>query len=251
MGIVRQELQHLTSQHIPQQKSTLPRRTLLRIAGYAGLVAATGTLTWLAESRVLGGPNPDYSPNLGGTICTENTGSGVLGVAWSPDGMRLVMGNWQGHVQAFDANTGLNGITFQAPDLHQQVEAVIWLPGGKSIAACGDDNIVWIWNATTRRLQQTYRGHNNWVISLACSPDGKYIASGSFDMTVQVWEVATGRQIVKYSGHSDRICSVAWSPDGSYIASASYDTTVQIWEAATGRLVYTYRGHRYPVYTVA
>jgi len=152
MGIVRQELQHLTSQHIPQQKSTLPLRTLLRIAGYAGLVAATGTLTWLAESQVLGGPHPDYSPNLGGTICTENTGSGVLGVAWSPDGMRLVMGNWQGHVQAFDANTGLNGITFQAHDLQNRVEAVIWLPGGKSIAACGDDNIVWIWNATTGRL---------------------------------------------------------------------------------------------------
>ncbi len=251
MGIVRQELQHLTSQHIPQQKSTFSRRTLLKIAGYAGLVAATGTLTWLAETVVLGGPHPDYSLNLGGTIFTDNTGNGVLGVAWSPNGMRLVMGNWNGQVKAFDANKGLNGITFQAPDLHQRVEAVIWLPGGKLIAACGDDNIVWIWNATTRRLQQTYRGHNNWVISLACSPDGKYIASGSFDMTVQVWEVATGRQIVKYSGHSDRICSVAWSPDGSYIASASYDTTVQIWEAATGRLVYTYRGHRYPVYTVA
>ena len=91
MGIVRQELQHLTSQHIPQQKSTLPLRTLLRIAGYAGLVAVTGTLTWVVESRVLGGPHPDYSPNLGGTICTYNTGSGVLGVAWSPNGMRLAM----------------------------------------------------------------------------------------------------------------------------------------------------------------
>jgi WD40 repeat protein len=251
MGIVRQELQHLTAQYIPQQNSKFSRRTLLRMAGYAGLVAATGTLTWQGETRLFGGPNPDYSPNLGGTISTYNTGSGVLGVAWSPNGMRLVMGNWNGQVQTFDANTGLNGITFQAPDLHQQVEAVIWLPGGKSIAACGDDNIVWTWNATTGRLQQTYRGHNNWVISLACSPDGKYIASGSFDKTVQVWEVATGRTVVIYGGHSDRICSVSWSPDGSYIASASYDRTVQVWEAATGRPVYTYSGHKKPVYTVA
>jgi WD40 repeat protein len=131
MGIVRQELQHLTAQYIPQQNSKFSRRTLLRMAGYAGLVAATGTLTWQGETRLFGGPNPDYSPNLGGTISTYNTGSGVLGVAWSPNGMRLVMGNWNGQVQTFDANTGLNGITFQAPDLHQQVEAVIWLPGGK------------------------------------------------------------------------------------------------------------------------
>ena len=110
---------------------------------------------------------------------------------------------------------------------------------------------MWVWNASTGKLQQTYRGHNNWVISLACSPDGKYIASGSFDQTVQIWEAATGRQVVIYNGYSDRICSVAWSPDGNYVASASYDTTVQIWEAATGRHVYTYQTHGYPVYTVA
>ena len=251
MNIVRQELQLLTAQYIPQQKSTFSRRMLLRMAGYAGLVAATGTLTWQGETRLFGGPQPDYSPNLGGTISTYNTGSGVLGVAWSPNGMRLVMGNWNGQVQAFDANTGQNSIPFQAHDLHKQVEAVIWLPDGKSFAACGDDTIVWVWNAASGRLQQTYRGHNNWVISLACSPDGKFIASGSFDKTVQAWEVATGRQVVIYRGHSDRICSVAWSPDGSYIASASYDRTVQIWEASTGRPIYTYFGHNNPVYTVA
>src|SRR5947208_12405753 len=90
-------------------------------------------------------------------------------------------GNWNGHVQAFDFNTGLNVITFQAHDLHKQVEAVIWLPDGKSIAACGDDHFVWIWNASTGQLQRTFSGHNDWVISLACSPDGRYIASGSFD----------------------------------------------------------------------
>jgi WD40 repeat protein len=251
MGIVRQELQHLTAQHSPQQKRVFSRRTLLKMTKYATLVAGTGTLTWLVEYRALGGPHPDYSPNLGGTIYTYNSGSGVLGVAWSPNGKRLVMGNWQGHVQAFDANTGQNSITFQAPNLQNRVEDVKWLPGGNAIAAGGDDNIVWIWNATNGKLQQTFAGHTGWVISLACSPDGKYIASGSFDRTVQVWEVASGRQTVIYRGHSDKICSVAWSPDGSYIASASYDTTVQIWEAATGRPVYSYNGHQLPVYTVA
>jgi WD40 repeat protein len=161
------------------------------------------------------------------------------------------MGNSKGQVQAFDANTGLHVIDFQAPHLQQRVEDVIWLPGGNAIAAGGDDSFVWIWNAVTGQLQRTYSGHTNWVISLACSPDGKYIASGSYDTTVQVWEVVTGRQVVIYPGHSDKICSVAWSPDGRFIASASYDRTVQIWEAVTGRLVYTYTGHGSPVYTVA
>src|SRR6266480_4517510 len=86
MGIVRQELQLLTAQYMPQQKSKFSRRTLLKIARYAVLVAVTGTLTWVAESRVLGPPHSDYSPNQGGTIYTYNSGSGVLGVAWSPTG---------------------------------------------------------------------------------------------------------------------------------------------------------------------
>lgn len=251
MGIVRQELQHLTAQYIPLQKHRFSRRTLLKMAGFAGLAAFSGILTWQGETRLFGGPHPDYSPNLGGTIFTYNAGSGVLGVAWSPNGMRLVMGNWNGQVQAFDANTGLHVIDFQAPHLQQRIEDVIWLPDGNTVAACGDDGIVWVWNAATGQLQRTYRGHTNWVISLACSPDGKYIASGSEDTTVQVWEAATGRQVVIYRGHYGGIGSVEWSPNGRYIASASFDRAVHIWEAATGRLIYNYREHTNPVYTVA
>src|SRR5215469_1603205 len=243
----QQELQLLASQQPPTsipKRRRFSRRTLLKMGG---LAAASGTLTWLVESGIADSilgftPHPGYSPNLGGTICTYNTGSGVLGVAWSPNGMRLVMGNWKGHVQAFDANTGLHVNDFQAPDLQNRVEDVIWLPGGNAIAAGGDDNLVWVWNAATGQIQQTYRGHTNWVITLATSPDGRYIASGGNDQTVQVWEAATGRQVVIYRGHSSGIGSVAWSPGGNYIASASFDMTVQVWEAATGRPVYTYRG---------
>ena len=250
----QQELQLLATQHTPTstpRQHRFSRRTLFKLGGLAGLAAASGTLAWMAESQILRIPHPGYSPNQGGTICTYYTGSGVLGVAWSPNGMRLAMGNLNGQVQAFDANTGLHVMTFQAPDLWQRVEDVIWLPDGKTIAAGGDNNLVWVWNAATGQLQRTYRGHTSWVIALASSPDSKYIASGGQDTTVQVWEAATGRPVVIYRGHSGGIGSVAWSPDGNYIASASYDKTVQIWEAATGRPVYTYHGHINQVYTVA
>ena len=254
MGIIKRELQLLATQHTPTstpRQHRFSRRALFKLGGLAGLAAASGTLVWLAESQILRIPHPGYSPNQGGTICTYYTGGGVLAVAWSPNGMRLAMGNQNGQVQAFDANTGLHVMTFQAPDLWQRVEDVIWLPDGKTIAAGGDDNTVWTWNAATGQLQSTYHGHTGWVITLACSPDGKYIASGSEDTTVQVWEAATGRQVIIYRGHSGGIGSVAWSPDGNYIASASYDKTVQIWEAATGRPIYTYHGHINQVYTVA
>jgi hypothetical protein len=255
MGLVRQELQHLAMQHIPPKKRLFSRRTLLKLgglAGIAGLAAASSWLTWQAELQTHRQvPHPGYSPHLGGTIYTYDAQSGVLAVAWSPNGTRVAMGDWVGQVQAWDANTGHHVVNFRGPSLQQRVEAVIWLPDGKSIAAGGDDALVWVWDAATGNIQSIYHGHTDWVITLACSPDGTLIASGSNDQTVQVWETVTGRQLITYRGHSSGVGSVAWSPDGRYIASASFDMTVQIWEAATGRPIFTYRGHTDKVYTVA
>ena len=255
MRMVKQELQHLAAQSIPTKKRLFSRRTLLKLAGFAGLAglaAASSFLTWNVEIQMQGQrPITSYSPNLGGTVYTYDTKGGVLGVAWSPNGTRVAMGDWNGQVQAWDANTGYNVINFYGPGLQSRVEAVIWLPDGKTIAAGGDDAVVWVWDAETGNKRSIYRGHTDWVITLASSPDGKYIASGSNDQTVQVWEAATGRPVAIYRGHSGGIGSVTWSPDSRYIASASFDTTVQIWEATTGRHIFTYQGLSDPVYTVA
>jgi eukaryotic-like serine/threonine-protein kinase len=250
MGMVKQELQHLAAQYITTstaKRRRFSRRTIFKLGGLAGLAAAGSMLTWQVELVVQPKPFPSYSPSLGGTLSTYVTDSGVLAVAWSPNGTSVAMGNWKGHVQTW----GNNAITFHDPSLMQRVEALIWLPDGNSIAAGGDDALVRIWNVTNGEIRRIYRGHADWVITVACSPDGKYIASGSNDQTVQVWEVTTGRQVVIYRGHSGGIGSVAWSPDGKYIASASFDATVQIWEAATGRAVFSYPGHTDAVYTVA
>jgi WD40 repeat protein len=255
MTLVKQELQHLATQHISPKKRLLSRRALLKWGGLAGLAAASSWLTeqveLLAHRQV---PHPGYSPNLGGTLYTYDASSSVLAVAWSPDGTRIVLGGWGadwGQVQAWDANTGQHVINYRYPSLQQRVEAVAWLPDGKSIVAGGDDAIVCVWDAASGEIQGIYCGHTGMVITVACSPDSKYIASGSNDQSIQVWEVATGRKLVIYSGHSSGIGSVTWSPDGKYIASASFDRTVQIWEAATGRHVFTYYGHTDMVYTVA
>lgn len=258
MGIVKQELQHMATQQMlatSRKRRLFSRRTFLVLSGLTGLAGLAVVSSWMTdqvEIQLLGQvPHTDYSPNMGGTISMYYTQSGVDTVAWSPDGTRVAMGNWDRRVQAWDANTVQHVVNYRAPGLKRRVEAVIWLPNGKELAAGSDDNLVWVWDVVSGNILTTYIGHKDWVIGLASSPDGRHIASGSKDKTVQVWEASTGSTIVTYRGHSSSIGSVVWSPDGQYIASASFDRTVQVWEAATGRTVFTYRGHTDQVYTVA
>jgi len=87
----------------------------------------------------------------------------------------------------------------------------------------------------------TYRGHSDYISSVAWSPDGRRIASASGDGTVQVWDSLTGNHAYVYRGHADyypdhyisgsAVNSVSWSPDGKQIASGSSDSTVQVWLA--------------------
>jgi len=97
----------------------------------------------------------------------------------------------------------------------------------------------------------TYRGHSDWVWSVAWSPDGKRIASASGDETAQVWDAMNGDNLNRYTGHTASVYAVAWSPDGRRIASASYDKTVQVWDATFGDHFYTYTGHSDWVWSVA
>lgn len=93
----------------------------------------------------------------------------------------------------------------------------------------------------------SYRGHVDYVNTLAWSPDGRWIASGACDGTVQVWEAATGRLYSTYLGHTDPVYALAWSPDGASLVSGGDDHSVQVWRALDGIHQTTYQGHTEPI----
>ncbi|PPQ89185.1 hypothetical protein CVT25_001153 [Psilocybe cyanescens] len=134
------------------------------------------------------------------------------------------------------------------------IYSVAFSPDGQYIATASRDHSVYLWNATTGRIEgEPFNGHSGHVRSVVFSPDGKWIASGSDDKTICVWNVWTGDlELGPLTGHTDKVTSVAFSPDGKWIVSGSNDKTILFWNGSTGKLERgPYTGHSMGVNSVA
>jgi WD40 repeat protein/phage FluMu protein Com len=150
----------------------------------------------------------------------------VNGIAFSPDGKRLVVGSvfrggrerGAGTLKVWDATTGQE--VFPLIGHTSDVNCVAFSRDGARIVSGSSDKTVKIWDAQTGQELRTLNGHADRVTSVAFSPDGQRIVSGSDDKTLIVWDTNTGKKGT-LKGHTDRVYSVAFSPDGKRIVSGS------------------------------
>jgi WD40 repeat protein len=182
---------------------------------------------------------------------------GVLSVAFSPDGKRIVSGGSDearksGEVKVWDANTAKEILTLKG---HSKfVSSVGFSPDGRRIVGGGGDKTVRVWNADTGQETLTLKGHTQPVTEVNFGPGGGRIVSGGGEIgkpgEIKVWDADTGKETLTLTGHSDSVWSVCFSPSGKWLASASSDKTVKIWDAVSGQEVRTLRGHLEPVMSV-
>ena len=147
--------------------------------------------------------------------------------------------------------------------------AIRFLDGDKSIAFCGPDHRVHLWNLQTNQrdgqsppfsnpvdmifqksdgsliLHESQVGIHHWIPSVAdtqfaghsleawsieFSPSGKYLVSSSDDGTIKLWDVRTGRELFTSTDHTLTVTNVRYSPSGSRIASMCLDGSLRVWE---------------------
>jgi WD40 repeat protein/tRNA A-37 threonylcarbamoyl transferase component Bud32 len=180
---------------------------------------------------------------------------GLRGVAFSPDGRRLVSASLDRTAKVWDPATGTEVCRFTKHG--EPVTAVAYHPGGRRVASGGRDRAVRIWDAETGAEIQAFRGHKGWILAVAFSPDGGRLAAAVFppvpgrDGEVVVWDVASGKKLLTFRQHSGGVHAVAFSPDGTRLASAGNDRVVRVWDSASGRQRLTLGGHHGTVIRLA
>lgn len=109
--------------------------------------------------------------------------------------------------------------------------SVVFSPDGSRVAA-GGNKTVEMWDAASGRLLRTFKGHGDWVNTIAFSADGSRLLSASDDKTLKVWDISTGRLLCTMAG-ADRASSAAYARNSRWIVSGHADGVVRIWDAAT------------------
>lgn len=172
----------------------------------------------------------------------------VTGVAFSPDGKRLLTSSWDATARLWDAAGGTLLLTL-AHD--QPIYAAAFSPDGSLVATAGTDGKARLFDSQTGALRHTLAGHEDRIRGVAFSPDGKKLVTAGGDATARIWDTATGAPVATLTGHKRGVTQATFTADGARVATAGADGTARIWDAATGRLVATLAGHEDVVNAIA
>lgn len=158
----------------------------------------------------------------------------------------IVVGSDDFQVRVYNYNTGEKVGQFEAhPDY---IRSIAVHPTRPFLLTSSDDMTIKLWNWENNwKLEQTFEGHQHYVMSLAFNPkDPNTFASACLDHTVKVWSLGNSSPNFTMMAHQTKgVNFVSYYPqaDKPYLITSSDDRTVKIWDYQTKSEVATLEGH--------
>ena len=166
----------------------------------------------------------------------------VTGVAFSPDGTRLLSGGLEADIRLWDRTTGHEVRSLKG---HGGGTAnVEFSPDGRRVLSTrgAPRPAAQLWDAQSGRLEREFAWDSGWPTWATFSPDGTRIATAAQNPRILVWDVASGTRLRTLTGQQGFVTTVAFSPDGTRLASGggSFTPVVHLWDLPSGRILHTF-----------
>ncbi len=164
----------------------------------------------------------------------------ATGVAFSPDGGRLLLPQLNGGVRLVPAS-GDGPVTILRGH-EEQVRAARFDATGTKAVSGSQDGTARIWNLKTGA--SIVLRHPDSVLSADFSPNGRRVATAAADGVVRVWDASGEGSPVRIPVDEQHVNSVRFSGDGRRLVTGGDDATVRVWDARGGPPLTELRGHR-------
>ena len=161
---------------------------------------------------------------------------------FSPDGSKILTGEYEAQARIWDANTGAALASLGGHVLP------IWCANYSSdsalIGTTSSDNSARIWRTSDNTEIRKLVGHTSDVTHIDFSPDASKVISASIDGTVRIWDTLSGKTMSVLENRKAGALFAEYSPSGNQIVVALTDGTIAVWNAVTALPAFVLYGHQ-------
>ena len=209
-------------------------------------------------SKQRGGQYEECDYELMRTFSKQNTsgnneGGYVYKIAISDDGKKFMSVSNYDVAKVWNVETGEELYTMSIGTVNSNI--AMFANDKRVVFGSGDDHekgIVKIWDLETRKVLHSFKGHADYVRSVAVFPDNSKIVSASKDGTINIWNANTGELKHTFNANIE-LNAVAVFPDGSKIVAGGMGSPtypVKVWDVVSGE-VRIFEGHTSYIVAVA